>query len=154
MSVLCLSSWNPFSLNMWRLCLHMSSGVVRLHKFVCVSPVVSGEHRFFRVGPPFCLVQSLPISSMQHSETCGGRMTWRHPIWTEHFNVSFSAHCLLVSFALDPIFCKKKFLWWWLSDALTCGYSKMSLGVIWCYVPQQNRSSWNMVLESCPLSQC
>jgi hypothetical protein len=44
---------------------------------------------------------------------------WRHPIKTRVFqNLVLSTHVPVVFSVLVPISCRRKLLWWWLSEAL------------------------------------
>lgn len=83
--------------------------------------------------PPSLLVLLLFLPPLPHSFS---RPEGRgFPLKTEH---SFLYAQLLVSL-LVPIYCKKKLLRWWLSEALTHGYRRVSLGVI-LLLCNQNRA--------------
>ena len=52
-------------------------------------------------------------------------------IWGWVFQISYFPHNVwLWALVLDPICCRRKILWWWLSKALICEYRKIPLKVI------------------------
>lgn len=54
----------------------------------------------------------------------------------------FLTLCTLPSSLLIPIYCRWKLLCCWWSKILIFKYSRMSLGVIYCYIPLVNISIW------------
>lgn len=123
-----LSAGIPSDLNPCRPCAchHSFSG------FMCVS-VLAARHCFLDATLPAC---SFTLSTSSSSQLL--------KVWGEGFPtkdwafLSLRIAQLLVSI-LVPIYCKKKLLRWWLSEALTHVYRRVSLGVI-LLLCNQNRA--------------
>lgn len=121
---------------------HFSLSVLKYHLHVlCMlsqsrgvhieqSPVVSERHCFFVAIDPLWLLIFLP-PLLHISWARRGGVWWRHP--TECSQVSHPLHLAhLWLFVLIPIYCRKRLLWWGLSEELTYKDSKCHLESFCC----------------------
>ena len=100
---------------------------------VCISPVVSGRHCFLGVIQLW-LLQSFWLLFGLGPWALRRWIWWKHSIqdWVLQSLLLLVQLCFCVLILIN---CMKKVFWWWVIQALIYGYSSMSLGVIYCYVP-------------------
>ena len=97
-----------------------------------ISYTVSRRLCFFGVSHHQQLLLSFYFLLQNVLETQGEQLDGEFPFRNAFFKIFHYLNTaqLWISVFI-PIYWRKKFLWWWLSKILVCGYSRMSLGVIW-----------------------
>lgn len=80
---------------------------------------------FFGALHPLWLLQSFHLLFHKVLWALKGKISWIYPMYNWVFR-GFSLHSVKLWVSLFvPIYCRKELLWWWLSQTLICGYSRM-----------------------------
>lgn len=117
--------WNSSGLDMFRPCICRCN----LYEFIYAQVLLCLEESSLGINHPLCILQALYLFFL--SKPQGKGFNEDNPFRSECSKVSYTSSTVqLWVFVSVLIYCSRRLLWWWLSETLIYGYTRMLLAVI------------------------